>query len=148
MLDPDSDELGLNQLSEGTRDQLFLALKLAMIQNRLDERKKLGKCSLPVIFDDILVQFDDQRAKAAFEIFQELAQKTQVIFLTHHEHLVQVATEALGEGKFGVYRLGHSRPENVEAQEDFAMKMGTKRRRKGDKPTEDRLQFPSIEEPE
>jgi uncharacterized protein YhaN len=148
MLDPDSDELGLNQLSEGTRDQLFLALKLAMIQNRLDERKKLGKCPLPVIFDDILVQFDDQRAKAAFEIFQELAQKTQVIFLTHHEHLVQVATDALGEGKFGVYRLGHSRPENVEAQEDFAMKMGTKRRRKGDKPTEDRLQFPSIEEPE
>jgi len=106
--DPDSDELEHNQLSEGTRDQLFLALKLAMIENRLDERKRAGHCPLPVIFDDILVNFDDERAAAAFRLFLKLAEKTQVIFLTHHQHLEAVAKRAIGDVNFGVHRLGRN----------------------------------------
>lgn len=104
--DPDTDELHLEQLSEGTKDQLFLSLKLAMIQNRLEEREKNGLCPLPVIFDDVLVQFDDNRSRAAFRLFAQLAEKTQVIFLTHHQHLEDVAFSALGSRKFGVHHLG------------------------------------------
>ncbi|MEI7920646.1 MAG: AAA family ATPase [Planctomycetota bacterium] len=104
--DPDSDELEHKQLSEGTRDQLFLALKLAMIENRLDERKRAGHCPLPVIFDDILVNFDDERAAAAFRLFSKLSEKTQVIFLTHHQHLEAVAKRTIGDVNFGVHRLG------------------------------------------
>ena len=132
MNNPYSDELELNDLSEGTRDQLFLALKLAMIQNRLDERARNNQCPLPVIFDDILVQFDDERAKAAFQLFHQLAQKTQVIFLTHHDHLENVATQALGQGRFGVCRLGNSAP-----QPEYQLKTESKRRRKGDKQPDD-----------
>ena len=104
--DEDSDKLHLDDLSEGTRDQLFLALKLAMIENRLDERKRAGHCPLPVIFDDILVNFDDERAAAAFRLFSKLSEKTQVIFLTHHQHLEAVAKRAIGDVNFGVHRLG------------------------------------------
>lgn len=104
--DPYSDELEHKHLSEGTRDQLFLALKLAMIENRLDERKKAGHCPLPVIFDDILVNFDDDRAATAFRLFSKLSEKTQVIFLTHHQHLESVARGALGGSEFGIHRLG------------------------------------------
>lgn len=106
MEDPNSDQLRLDELSEGTRDQLFLALKLAMVQNRLEERAKSGLCPLPVILDDVLVQFDDNRSQAAFKLFNQLAQKTQVIFLTHHQHLEAVAIQALGGQKFGVHHLG------------------------------------------
>ncbi|MFM7129851.1 MAG: ATP-binding protein, partial [bacterium] len=130
MDNPDSDELELNELSEGTRDQLFLALQLTMIQNRLEDRAKNNQCPLPVIFDDILVQFDDERAKAAFGLFQALAQKTQVIFLTHHDHREGLANQALGQGTFGVSRLGQSLP-----TPEYELKTEPKRRRKGDKPT-------------
>ena len=111
--DEDADELHLDDLSEGTRDQLFLALKLAMIENRLMERRKAGLEMVPVILDDVLVNFDDDRAAAAFRLFSKLAEKTQVIFLTHHQHLEGVARLALGGSEFGVHRLG----EFVNSQE-------------------------------
>lgn len=108
MSDPDSHEFKLNDLSEGTRDQLFLALKLAMIRNRLNERRKQGQAPLPVILDDILVQFDDERSTAAFRLLGELAEITQVIFLTHHQHLEEVARNAFGDRSFGVHYLTSS----------------------------------------
>jgi uncharacterized protein YhaN len=111
--DEDADELHLDDLSEGTRDQLFLALKLAMIENRLMERRKAGLEMVPVILDDVLVNFDDDRAAAAFRLFSKLAEKTQVIFLTHHQHLEGVARRALGDSSFGLHRLG----EFVNSQE-------------------------------
>jgi uncharacterized protein YhaN len=106
----DDSTLELEHLSEGTADQLFLALKLAMIRNRLEERKARGQGPVPVIFDDILVQFDDDRAAAAFRLFADLARTTQVIFLTHHRHLVDVARGALGDGTFGVHYLAQDVP--------------------------------------
>lgn len=101
----DQEYLDLHQLSEGARDQLFLSLKLAMIRNRLLERRRKGKGPLPVIFDDVLVNFDDDRAAAAFRLFEELAKSTQVIYLTHHRHLESVARSAIGEAAFRVHRL-------------------------------------------
>jgi len=105
MNDPDSVELHLNELSEGTRDQLFMALKMAMIRNRLMERQKHGQSPLPVILDDILVQFDDDRSAAAFRLLGELSEITQVVFLTHHSHLEAVARAAFGEKQIGIHRL-------------------------------------------
>ena len=56
--------------------------------------------------DDVLVNFDDRRAGAAFAAFAELAAETQVIVLTHHPHLVEVARERLGEHRVAVTELG------------------------------------------
>lgn len=83
----------VDTLSEGTRDQLYLALRLAGLELHLDE----GRTSLPFVADDLFVNFDDARAAAGFTALAQLAQRTQVIYYTHHEHLTDVAQSTLGE---------------------------------------------------
>jgi uncharacterized protein YhaN len=87
-------------MSEGTRDQLYLALKLAS----LEERLRTGPV-LPLVLDDILVNFDDDRAAAALEILAELSHRTQILFFTHHEHLVDLAESRLSNDVLFVNRL-------------------------------------------
>lgn len=79
-------------MSEGTRDQLYLALRLAALELHLEQA-----VPLPFIADDLFINYDDERAKAGFEALAKLSEMTQVIFLTHHEHLVPVAQAVFGE---------------------------------------------------
>ncbi len=83
---PAQSELGVAAMSDGTADQLFLALRLAAIEQYVSKG-----VSLPLFFDDILIQFDDDRARAALSILSELASMTQVLFFTHHRHLLDLA---------------------------------------------------------
>lgn len=78
-------------LSEGTRDQLFLALRIAALELHLEHAT-----ALPFIADDLFVNFDDMRAKAGLEALRELSTRTQVIFLTHHDHLLPIARDVFG----------------------------------------------------
>ena len=80
-------------LSEGTRDQLYLALRLAGLELHLDE----GRTPLPFVADDLFVNFDDTRAAAGFTALGELARRTQVIYFTHHQHLTDLAQTTLGD---------------------------------------------------
>ncbi len=89
----------IDELSEGTRDQLFLALRLAAIGEQLDH----APCP-PFLADDILQTFDDRRALAAMRALLELSTRTQVIVLTHHRHLLDLLGE-LPEGAVHVCRL-------------------------------------------
>jgi uncharacterized protein YhaN len=82
----------IGQLSEGTRDQLFLALRVAAIEDHVASAEPL-----PFIGDDILQTFDDDRALAALRVLAELSQHTQVIVLTHHRHVLELASQ-LPEG--------------------------------------------------
>ena len=96
-IDPDSDPPALllhqaarpgepkhvEDLSEGTRDQLFLALRLAAIETH--------PARLPFVADDILQSFDDTRAEAALHALLDLSQHVQVILLTHHHHIGALA---------------------------------------------------------
>jgi uncharacterized protein YhaN len=95
------ERLSMEQLSTGRRDQLFLALRLAAIEGHLDNGEPL-----PVIVDDILIQFDDEAAAATFKVLADLSQRTQVLFLTHHEHLLDVAQAAVGRAGYKPHRLG------------------------------------------
>jgi uncharacterized protein YhaN len=79
-------------LSEGTRDQLYLALRLAGLERHLEE----GRPALPFVADDLFVNFDDERAAAGFQALAALASRTQVIYFTHHRHLVDLARTTLG----------------------------------------------------
>jgi uncharacterized protein YhaN len=97
----DGERLSMEQLSTGRRDQLFLALRLAAIEGHLDNGEPL-----PVIVDDILIQFDDEAAAATFKVLADLSQRTQVLFLTHHEHLLDVAQTAIGADAYKPHRLG------------------------------------------
>jgi uncharacterized protein YhaN len=80
-------------MSEGTRDQLYLALRLAALELHLEQTD-----ALPFIADDLFVNFDNARAKAGLQALADLSQRTQVIFLSHHEHLVPMVREVLGSG--------------------------------------------------
>jgi len=75
-------------MSDGTADQLYLALRLAGLEEYLAANE-----ALPFIVDDILIKFDDARATATLQALAELSAKTQVIFFTHHRHLVRLAEE-------------------------------------------------------
>ena len=78
----------INQMSEGTQDQLYLALRLASLRDQLSHHEPW-----PFIVDDILIKFDDQRAMATLEVLKEIGEQSQVIMFTHHAHLIELARE-------------------------------------------------------
>lgn len=78
-------------MSEGTTDQLFLALRLAAV-----EQSVASGIRLPFLADDLFVNFDDERSEAGFRVLAELAKSTQVLFFTHHPHLASIARSVVG----------------------------------------------------
>ncbi len=88
----DGRRLETTSLSDGTLDQLYLALRVASL-----ERLTHARGPLPLLLDDVLVHFDDQRAAAALTILSELAKHTQVILFTHHTRIVEIARRAISD---------------------------------------------------
>jgi len=83
------EHIEIEGLSDGTRDQLYLALRLAAIEHHVET---VAPC--PVIFDDVLVNSDDPRASAALQVLGDLATRTQVLFFTHHRRLAEFGITA------------------------------------------------------
>jgi uncharacterized protein YhaN len=69
----------VSELSDGTRDQLFLSFRLASL-----ERYASAAEPLPFIADDILVHFDDERSAATLELLAAFGGSNQVLLFTHH----------------------------------------------------------------
>ncbi|MEW5773360.1 MAG: AAA family ATPase [Thermodesulfobacteriota bacterium] len=82
--------VALAALSDGTADQLYLALRLAYLHHYLGTNPPQ-----PVILDDVLVNFDNERAAAALGELARLAGRTQVVLFTHHRHLADLAADTL-----------------------------------------------------
>lgn len=78
----------VNDLSKGTRFQLYLALRVAGYHEFARHRKPV-----PFVADDIMETFDDERSAAAFRLLAGMAEVGQVIYLTHHRHLCAIASE-------------------------------------------------------
>jgi uncharacterized protein YhaN len=89
-LRPDGTHCPAARLSEGTRDQLFLALRLAAIRGHAQSGE-----TLPFIADDLLASFDDTRARAALRTLQNFGQSTQTILFTHHAHIASMADSTM-----------------------------------------------------
>ena len=85
-----------NQLSRGTREQLFLSLRFGLV-------RELGQRSerLPVIVDEALVNFDPERGLRAASAFVELSQTNQVLVFTCHPTVVELFQNAAA--KLGVH---------------------------------------------
>ncbi len=94
--------LPIERLSEGTADALFLALRLAAIEVRL-----AAAPPVPLLLDDVLMSFDDARAAAALQGLAELGQRNQVVYFTHHAHLVALARRVLPAADLAVTELAH-----------------------------------------
>ncbi len=86
------DKVEVSGMSDGTADQLYLALRIAAVEDYLESSN-----ALPFIADDLFINFDDTRSAAGLKILDQLSRKTQVLFFTHHAHLVELARETLGE---------------------------------------------------
>ncbi len=95
----DSDELQLRDvsgtqrtvgsLSRGTREQLYLAMRLGLI-----EQYEQSAEPLPVIMDDIIVNFDDTRGPLAVQALADFARDRQVIVMTCHDSTRQLYRDA------------------------------------------------------
>jgi uncharacterized protein YhaN len=73
-------------LSRGTREQLFLSLRLALVSSYASRGAKL-----PLILDDVLVNFDTIRAKAAAEVLADFARTGhQLLVFTCHDHILKL----------------------------------------------------------
>lgn len=97
LADPSGESLlDLKELSLGTADQVFLALRLAGIRAKQQERVRAGLPTLPVVLDDVLVAHDDVRSNAALQVISELATDMQVILMTHHESVSEAAASIQG----------------------------------------------------
>lgn len=93
----DGGEVRVEALSEGTRDQLYLALRLGSIEGRA------GIGALPVVCDDLLITADDARSAALFRVLAAAAEHSQVIVFSHHAHLIEIANQALGADRFRLH---------------------------------------------
>jgi len=92
--------VGVAGMSEGTCDQIYLALRISLLESAL-----IGREPLPFIVDDVLVMFDDKRTSAALQVLSQFSEQTQVILFTHHEHLVHIARETLDDRSLTVLRI-------------------------------------------
>lgn len=81
-------------LSLGTRQQLYLSLRIALLMTA----ENVGK-GLPIMCDDILVNFDDARRKQAVRALLELAKRRQVILFTCHPDIAALVYKADSKSK-------------------------------------------------
>lgn len=77
-------------LSRGTAEQLYLAMRFALVRDYADHSD-----ALPVVFDDVFVNFDPERTRHTFQAVRQLAETHQVLLFTCHPHVVALAQETV-----------------------------------------------------
>jgi uncharacterized protein YhaN len=83
----------LGGLSEGTADQLYLALRLAFLEDYSGRNEPA-----PLIVDDIFQTFDDERTAAGLGALAGTAERFQTILFTHEASVVEIARQEVGSG--------------------------------------------------
>ena len=103
--DPDNDDqpqlvgvratgetVNIDGMSEGQRDQLYLALRLAYLDDYAHKSEPI-----PFIGDDIFTTFDEPSTRAGLLALADIGAYLQPILFTHHRFVVDLALESLGE---------------------------------------------------
>ena len=87
-------------MSDGTRDQLYLAFRLASIAG-------YGAAAepIPLIADDALVHFDDDRSSATMDLLADFSLQTQVLLFTHHGAVRDAALRLARQGRAAIVEL-------------------------------------------
>jgi uncharacterized protein YhaN len=84
--DESGGSLGVERLSRGTREQLFLSLRLAIAS--LYSRRG---AAMPLVLDDVLVNFDADRSSRAATVMRDFAAAGhQLLVFTCHEHIARL----------------------------------------------------------
>ena len=97
---PGGETVRVKAMSEGERDQLYLALRLALLESYASRAE-----APPFIGDDILPSFDDERTLAGLEALAAIGDRVQPILFTHHLHVVEAARVRLGHA-VDIIRIG------------------------------------------
>jgi uncharacterized protein YhaN len=100
----DGSECPVAGMSEGTRDQLFLSLRIAAVEQHAGANEPM-----PFIADDLFTTSDEARTARGLAALAELGRSTQVILFTHHEH-VAAASAALPADAVKVHPLSLAHP--------------------------------------
>ena len=90
-------------MSDGTRDQLFLAFRLSSLENY-----SIATEPLPFIADDILVHFDDERSKSTLKMLAEFGKTNQVLLFTHHRSIRAMAEPLTSAGLAKIVDFDHA----------------------------------------
>ena len=77
-------------LSRGTAEQLYMAIRFALLRDYAGHVD-----ALPVVFDDVFVNFDPQRTRNTLHAVEELTETHQVLLFTCHPHVVALAKEVI-----------------------------------------------------
>ncbi len=88
LVDRQGNEREPKQLSRGTQEQLYLAFRLAYVRHHCRAHEPL-----PFVMDDVLVNFDEERATDTITALLELSREVQIIFLTCHAKTVEMVKE-------------------------------------------------------
>lgn len=88
----DGRSVTVDEMSKGTRFQLYLALRLAGYR-----QYSASGTTLPFVADDIMETFDNTRTKAALGLLKEISMQGQALYFTHHEHVVDLAKNVCGD---------------------------------------------------
>lgn len=86
------EKVPLSGLSEGTGDQLYLALRLAFLEDYCSRNEPV-----PLIADDIFQTFDDERTAAGLKTLALGAGTFQTVLFTHQQSVVDIAAGVLGK---------------------------------------------------
>jgi uncharacterized protein YhaN len=87
---PEGLQKSVSALSRGTAEQLYLSMRLAFIK---EYANRVG--TLPLIVDDILVNFDPQRAKTTIRLLNEVSKENQIIMFTCHPNTVELCKKEI-----------------------------------------------------
>ncbi len=83
--------IDVTAMSTGSRDQLYLALRLASLIHRAEQGRPMVS-----VFDDILINFDDERSTATLKVLAGLEGENQLILFTHQRHVARQAEQIDG----------------------------------------------------
>lgn len=84
--------VAIEGMSEGTRDQLYLALRLAYLEDYAERAEPA-----PFIGDDLFSTFDETRTGYGLDALAAIGERVQPILFTHHRHVADIARDRLGE---------------------------------------------------
>jgi uncharacterized protein YhaN len=90
--------VSIEGMSKGTRDQLYLSLRLAYLQEYAQKVE-----AVPFIGDDLLTSWDDNRASKGLQTLAATSSQIQPILFTHHARILELAQSALHESLDVIY---------------------------------------------
>ncbi|MGH2489120.1 MAG: ATP-binding protein, partial [Candidatus Limnocylindria bacterium] len=88
------------RLSEGTREQIYLLLRVAMAQHLVTTGE-----TAPLLLDEVTAQADDSRREALLGMLHELSRERQIVLFTHDPRIGEWAAQHLDPGRDTVIPL-------------------------------------------